>query len=127
VKGRRLFLGLVQHYSRAGFRICYFKYDCPVSTDQLEMNQININPFQMNSNDDTTVWLQHAKGQTSSKGQGETMIVAVDSLTPLLLKSSTAIILAAIKNFAQTGRFIEIPSCEPNEILMFPLQKTVIS
>ena len=96
------------------------------------MKQININPFQMNSTDDTTVWLQHAKGQTSSyKGQGETVIVAVDSLTPLLLKLSTAIILAAIKNITQTGRFIEIPSCVPiNEILvftMFPLQKTVIS
>ena len=107
MKGRRLFLGLVRHFSKAGsIRVYYFKYDCLVSTDQLEMKELNINPIQMKSTDDTTVLLQHIKQQTAinNNTDQETVIVAVDSLTPLLLKSSTAIVLAAIKNITQIGR-----------------------
>ena len=103
MKGRQLFLGLVQQYSKAGFRVCYFKYDCPLSTDHKEMEKLNISPIKVQpSDDDAAVWVQ----QTKALNNGESMIVAVDSLSPLLLTSSIATVLSAIKKITQTGRML---------------------
>ena len=67
------------------------------------MEKLNISPIKVQpSDDDAAAWVQ----QTKALNNGESMIVAVDSLSPLLLTSSIATVLSAIKKITQTGRML---------------------
>lgn len=98
VKGRPLFLSLLKHYAESGLKIKYIKFDCPLSNEKGEGNY----PIQSERFD----WKRDVTANDLLKTlsfdavEEHTTILALDSLSPLLLHCSIKDIIAAVKEIA---------------------------
>lgn len=108
LKGRPLFLSLIRHYSENGFTIRYLKYDSPLSNEKDDMEQFSYSrEIQIISGTKTLSSL--ASGWSSeSKGEKDHVVVAIDSLSPLLLNWSVGEIASALRNLLETSNYSKI-------------------
>lgn len=100
IKGRPLFLSLVKHYSENGFKIHYLKYDSSLSSEKEEMKELDIQIERPNwNNDNLASDLLNAWRLAFSKAVN--LIVAIDSLSPLLIHCPIKEIITVVKEMAQ--------------------------
>ena len=105
-KGRPLFLSLIRHYSENGFSIRYFKYDSPLSNEKDEMEQFNYSQ-QMQIIDDKQIKsfssLENCWSSNSNSDKDK-VLVAIDSLSPLLLNWTVGDIATALRNMQEASK-----------------------
>lgn len=112
VKGRPLFLSLIKHYKENGFNIKYLKYDCPLSNEKEEMKDfpVQIEMFDWKKDAGTFDLLSSCANTTNGN-----LIVAVDSLSPLLLHSSTKEIITILKEMVNKSKQCKFSSMDITE------------
>ncbi|EFX68336.1 hypothetical protein DAPPUDRAFT_301477 [Daphnia pulex] len=100
LKGRPLFLSLIRHYSENGYSIRYFKYDSPLSSETTEMEQLKISWKKsiVDGNQD----VMSVENSWTSEARNDQVLVAIDSLSPLLLNWTVGAIVSALRNLQKT-------------------------
>ncbi|XP_057373669.1 elongator complex protein 5-like [Daphnia carinata] len=101
VKGRPLFLSLIHNYSENGYTIRYFKYDSPLSSEKSEMEQFKF-PWQtriLNKNQDNSI---ESCWSSDLADIGERLVVAIDSLSPVLMNWTVGELASGLRNLQKT-------------------------
>ena len=126
-KGRPLLLSLLHHYSANGYAIRYFKYDSLLHGEELGVHNFSTYkklPVITNSKVTTEDILQEWKNGVKD---GDKVIVAVDSLSPLIVNHKIGALCKAITRLCQLSMFFELIKTNFNlTILMDNFQKTFI-
>ncbi|KZS09505.1 Uncharacterized protein APZ42_026331 [Daphnia magna] len=104
VKGRPLFLSLIHNYSKNGYSVRYFKYDSPLSSEKSEMEQLKFSwqTSIFNENQDSSRTAIESCWSSDLANNGKHLVVAIDSLSPLLLNWTVGELASALRNLQKT-------------------------
>jgi elongator complex protein 5 len=96
-----LFLSLIRHYSENGYFIRYFKYDSPLSSEASEMEQLKLSwkTCIIDGNED----MVSVENSWISEIKNGNVLIAIDSLSPLLLNWTVGEVASALKNLQKTS------------------------
>ena len=107
-KGRPLFLALLNHYSRNGNAIIYYKYDSLLYRETEDLKQLNIDLIvdciaagedSISADDIAQKWTRNVDGNSPA-------VVAIDSISPLLLSTPAGTVCSAMKKVAKSRKLI---------------------
>lgn len=101
-----MFLSLIRHYSENGYSIRYFKYDSPLSSETTEMEQLKLSwkTSIVDGNQD----LMSVENSWTSEARNDQVLIALDSLSPLLLNWTVGAIASALRNLQKTSEIVQL-------------------
>lgn len=117
--GRPLFLSLIRHYTENGFFIRYFKYDSFLSSEKSSMEHFNLSLQEFIVDGSRNESMTCLEKDWTCESHRDSVIIAIDSLTPLLLNWGISHVANALRNALKTSKTSTIQTWKLTRMLLY--------